>query len=129
MTVFGTDTREVMIFSLIVPAGTSSFMFEALKAEATVEKIVCRFNAGQSRELQIRPVLKKNGNFDEDLCTYPKGGLKFVAGEDETKTLDISVPGKMYDQVYIYYNNTSTTFDYTLDVMVTVDYMGGVNRG
>lgn len=125
---FGVDTKEVVAFVLSVPPNTASVVTERLKADGTIESVVVRFYSGQSRELQVRPKLRRTGNREEDLITYPAGTNQWLAGEDDRQQLDVSVPVSLDDELSVYYNNTNPTYPYTLVCYITVDYKEGQNR-
>lgn len=129
MTSIVTDKTEVIPFRIQVPASSGVLkLSERLKADCTIEDIQVRFYPGQEGDLHVMPKIKRTGNRVEDLITFPAGTDQFLAGDDDTWRLDVGVDAQLDDEIQIIYENVDPTYEYTLMVFVTVDYLGGKNR-
>ena len=125
---YNTNKKEVVSFKATIAAGETKTFVERVKAAGTVEGLRTRFYTGQEQALQVRPYVKHKGSKIEHLVTYVEGGHEYLSGEDDTDIIPCVINVDYDDELVVKVTNTSGAYDYTLNLLVTVDYYGGGDR-
>ena len=112
----------------MIPAGATVTLTERVKGPGTVEGLRTRFYLGQEQALQVRPYVKHKGSKIEHLVTYNDGGQEYLSGEDDTDIIPCVINCDYDDEIVVKVTNTSSTYSYTLNLLVTIDYYGGGDR-
>lgn len=118
------NTRQSYVFRKAVPAGESGYMDIDLVEHGFVDSVRIRFAAGENGTLQIRPVVIVPQEIMIDLFKYPKGGDKFVTGDDETIESNVQFEIENHAVLRVYYNNTGEpeSADSQVNVDIGVTY-------
>lgn len=95
---------------------------ERVKYNGSIEQIQVRFYAGQENELRVRPYVRHKGAKNETFFTYPEGTDPFLSGEDDVLRYPLALEIEYDDEIVVYVENISNTYDYTLVVDIVVTY-------
>jgi hypothetical protein len=125
---FGTNKKEVILFSKSIPANTVDVLQERVKSPGTIEKVQLRFYRGQQLALQATPFVEHKGAQIEHLISYPSTSKQYISGDDDNFDFDVVVTVDIDDFVKLRVHNTDATYAYDVVCMVTIDYYGGQAR-
>lgn len=122
------DASEPIVFVAKVQPGQTLKFSERIKGEGTIQSVKVRFFQGQQLSLHVRPYVLHKGNKIEDIVTYPEGTNQYLSGDDDYLVFDVVCPVENDDELYVWVHNTDPDDTYTLNVAVTIDYLGGKHR-
>lgn len=125
---YDTNTKEVIQFKRRIAAGETVILSERVKAPGTIEGLRVRFYPGQELALRVKPYVQHKGQKIEQFITYVEGGDDYLSGDDDREEYGVVMSVDYDDEIKIKVVNTSTTYAYTLNVAVTIDYYAGQDR-
>lgn len=120
--------RVIVPFTKKALAGTTGYMTFRVPSNGTVEELRVRFYPGVEEALQVTPFIERKGGSAPDyLIEQVEESDTFLSGDDDYLVFPITYAVNQNDFLKIYYNNTSSQYDYSLKVYIVVDYIGGTN--
>jgi hypothetical protein len=122
------NTKEVVSFRKLVPAGVTDVLSERIKGPGTVEGFRIRFYPGQQLSLKVWVVIEHKGGLTESLVTFAETSDEFLSGDDDRMEFDVVASVENDDFLKIKVFNSDMVNDYNLAVDVTIDYYGGTQR-
>lgn len=121
------NKKETVQFTKTITAGTNTTLSYVVKSPGTVQRIFGKFYAGQENQLQVRPYLELTGQRQEELITYPANSNRYLSGDDRPFDIAVDFDVTNGDQIKLYVANLAI-YDYTLELSVEIDYVGGTSR-
>jgi hypothetical protein len=121
------NKKEPIVFIKKIPPGVTDVLSERVKGDGTIEGFTVRFFPGQENSLRVRPFVEHRGGTIEELVTYVETGDRFLSGDNDYDEYAAAIPVRNDDYVKVHVTNTSP-YEYTLKIVVNVDYLGGQNR-
>lgn len=123
-----TDSKKIVSFRGSVTHGTTRVFRYDLRKNGTIEEINNRIYSGAVGLLKIRPYLVSQGEVFEALVKHANGADDYLAGDDDRDNYDVTIPFERGNYIEIQVTNESDTYDYDLNMSMTLDYYGGKRR-
>jgi hypothetical protein len=126
-----TSSRKPLHFARNVGAGSSGEDSHKLSRDATIERVMTRFYAGQELDLRINLWLeKKDGDKRIPIVetTGSTGSKSHIAGDDDDYEWTPAIRAEQGDKIIVDYDNTDATNAYDYVVNMDVDRMNGMRR-
>ncbi len=122
------DSKKIVTFRGTVTHGTERIFRYDLRKPGTIEEINNRIYSGAVGLLKIRPYLVSQGEVYEAMVKHADGADDFLAGDDDRDRYDVTMPFDRGNYIEIRVKNDSDTYDYDLNMAITLDYYGGKRR-
>lgn len=122
------DSKKIVTFRGKVTHGTERIFRYDLRKPGTIEEINNRIYSGAVGLLKIRPYLVSHGEVYEAMVKYANGADDFIAGDDDRDRYDVTMPFDRGNYIEVRVANESDTYDYDLNMSMTLDYYGGRRR-
>lgn len=112
---------ENISFRKLINAGASGEFRERIKEDGILKKLVATFYTGQQLSLQVVPLVEFKAKVDKPILTYAAGTDEYLAGDNETVTIECDMPVSYDDEIIIRYRNIAA-FTCHLCVDVVISY-------